>query len=170
MNYNNKSESYKNINRAFCDEAAGHVKYRILSENAEKDGKHDLAALYRRLSGEELEHAKIWYGEQGAHDEPQNSISAEGMEASTTYPKYAAMAEMEGYEELADRFLANGMAEATHRELLMKYHDDVEKGDRNKAYEDSVWRCTHCGYRHIGTTPPQRCPLCDYNHTAYTID
>lgn len=170
MNYNSKSESLKNIKRAFCDEAAGHVKYMILSEKAEKDGNHDLAMLYSRLSDEELGHAKIWYGEQGEREEPKNSISEEGTEATTTYPKYAAMAEMEGYEALADRFLANGMAEATHRELLMKYHGDMENNSRYESNEDCVWRCTRCGYRHIGTTPPERCPLCDYNRTAYTRD
>lgn len=171
MSYNKKSESFDNIKKAFCDEAAGHVRYMILSENAEKDGKHDLAALYSRLSKEELGHARIWYGEQGHGDsesELKADISAEGAEAANGYPKYASVAEMEGYEKLADRFLANGRAEAAHRELLINYLNETENGTKHRCTEDCVWRCTVCGYRHIGASAPERCPLCDYNHTAYT--
>lgn len=167
MHYNSKSESYTNIKRAFEDEAAGHVRYMILGENAEKEGKHDLARLYHRLSEEELSHARVWYGEQNESEALKNSISAEGEEATSTYPQYAARAEMEGYETLADRFIANGMAEGGHRELLMDYQRKAESGESHECNEDCVWRCTRCGYRHVGTTPPERCPLCDYRSSAY---
>jgi len=167
MNYNSKSESFTNIKKAFGDEAAGHVRYMILSEKAENDGNGDLARIYRRLSEEELSHARLWYGEQNESDTLENSISSEGTQAATTYPQYAAMAEMEGYEALADRFIANGKAEGGHREQLMKYKRENNNGKMYESQEDCVWRCTRCGYRHMGTTPPKRCPLCDYGHTAY---
>lgn len=173
MSYNHKSESLSNIKKAFSDEAAGHVRYMILSENAEKIGNSDLAGLYRRLAEEELGHARIWYGEQTESDddgELRHSISEEGTEATATYPQYAARAEMEGYEELADRFLANSRVEASHREMLMRYLNETEADTRYTSHEDCVWRCTLCGHHHIGTTPPEHCPLCDYNRTAYTKD
>jgi len=170
MSYNKKSESYNNIKKAFCDESAGHVRYMILSENAEKDGNHDLARLYKRLSEEELGHARIWYGEQGHHDcdsELKTSISEESAGAAHGYPKYASMAELEGYEGLADRFLANGRVEANHHELLMNYLNETKDKTRHNANEDCVWRCTLCDQRHIGTSAPERGPLCDDNRTAY---
>ncbi len=172
MSYNKKSESFNNIKRAFCDEAAGHVRYMLMSENAEKDGKHDLARLYRQLSQEELGHARIWYGEEGHNADSflKESVSGESTEATATYPGYAAKAELEGYEKLADRFLANGKAEAHHHRLLMQYMEGTKEEGGHGEKEDCVWRCTVCGYRHIGTTPPERCPLCDYNRTAYTME
>lgn len=173
MNYNSKSESFTNIKRAFEDESAGHVRYMILGEEAEKQGNSDLAGLYRRLSEEELAHARIWYGEQGAKswkDSLKDSIGNEGTEATNTYPSYAGKAELEGYEALADRFLANGRAEGNHRKLLMQYMTESENGSRYYANEESLWRCTVCGYLHTGTTPPEQCPLCGYNRTAYTKD
>lgn len=173
MNYNTKSESFMNIKRAFEDESAGHVRYMILGEEAEKQGNADLAGLYRRLSAEELAHARIWYGEQGAKgwkESLKDSISGEGTESANTYPSYAGKAEMEGYEALADRFLANGRAEDSHRLELMRYMSEAEDGSRYTAGEETMWRCTVCGNRHTGTAAPEQCPLCGYNRTAYTRD
>ncbi len=167
MDYNKNSDSVNNIKNAFCDESAGHVRYMIMSEAAERDGNHDLARLYRRLSDEELSHARIWYAEQRAEDGVSSRIAEEGNEAANIYPSYAARAELEGYEDLADRFIANGKAEAGHREMLMRYAEEHENGNRYKSHEDCVWRCRVCGYRHVGETPPTACPLCDRNHSAY---
>lgn len=171
MHYNNKSESYNNINKAFEEESAGHVRYIILSENARANGNMDLARLYSRLADEELGHARVWYNENkrgNDNDELQHSISEEGTEATNTYPNYAARAELEGYEALADRFIANGKVEATHRDMLMHYQNQTKNGTRYTAHEDSLWHCSVCGHRHMGTTPPEECPLCGYNRTAYS--
>ena len=171
MNYNKKSESFSNIQKAFCDEAAGHVRYMFLSENAEKEGEHDLARLYKRLSEEELGHARIWYGERGHSDrdgELKTSISEESNGATNGYPGYASMAELEGYEDLADRFLANGKVEANHHQMLMQYLNETKDNTRHSSHEECVWRCALCGHRHIGITAPERCPLCDYNRTIFT--
>jgi len=171
MHYNNKSESYGNIKKAFEEESAGHVRYIILSENARSSGNMDLARLYSQLADEELGHARVWFNETGYGDdneELQNSISEEGAEATKTYPSYAARAELEGYEALSDRFIANGKVEANHRDMLMRYQNETKNGTRYTAQEDSLWNCTVCGHRHMGTIPPQECPLCGYNRTAYT--
>ncbi len=167
MGYNKNSDSVNNIKNAFCDESAGHVRYMIMGEAAEKDGNHDLARLYRRLSEEELSHARVWYAEQERKDGLSTSISEEGKEATSTYPSYAARAELEGYEALADRFIANGKAEAGHRDMLMRYAKEHGDGTRYKSTEDCVWRCRVCGYRHMGETPPDACPLCDRNRSAF---
>ena len=79
----------------------------------------------------------------------------------------AAKAELEGYEALADRFLANGKAEATHRDRLMQYKKEKADDSRYRSKEEAVWCCGICGYRHTGYTPPEECPLCGYGMNAY---
>lgn len=170
MHYDTKSDSYKNILSALSSEAEGHVKYMILSEDAMGDGNADLARLYDELAKEELCHAKLWYREahpMNGSAELESAIKDETDEAASGYPEMAARAELEGYEALADRFLANGKAEAGHRDRLIKYRDETKDGTRRRSYEDALWRCMMCGHSHIGITPPELCPLCGYGHSAY---
>lgn len=170
MHYDKQSESYSNMEKAFGDEAKGHVRYKILEDDARQSGNEDLARLYGELAGEELYHAKLWYKEAGmpTGDEAlSHSISHETDEAAKWYPEMAAKAELEGYEGLADRFIANGKAEANHRQRLTDYKGDMEKGARYSHHEEVLWCCTVCGYCHTGTTPPKECPLCGYSQRAF---
>ncbi len=170
MHYNTKSESYGNIQSAFEHEAAGHVRYMILEEDAKKRGNVDLANIYGGLAKEEYNHAKIWYRENHKEDEESElteRIADETNEAAYGYANMAAKAELEGYEALADKFLANGKAEAHHRDKLMKYRNESKDGSRYHSHEDTVWCCGICGHRHTGLTPPEECPLCGYGKNAY---
>ena len=170
MHYNSKSESYANIQSAFEHEAAGHVRYMILEEDAKHRGNVDLANLYGNLAKEEFNHAKIWYRECRKEDEEgelAERIANETEESALGYPGMASKAELEGYENLADKFLANGKAEATHRDMLMQYKNEIKDGSRYRNAEESMWRCTVCGHMHNGYTPPEECPLCGYGTNAY---
>ncbi len=170
MHYNNDSDSFHNINAAFHDEAADHVRYKILSEHAAADGNADLAKLYDELAVEEYSHAKLWHGHLGAYDaerELDGRIKAEKNDRYYVYPQYAAAAEKDGYEELADRFLANGCAEGGHADALEAYRTQTQNGTRHHSHEDVEWHCSVCGHRHMGTDAPDECPLCGYGRTAY---
>ncbi len=166
MHYNKDSESSTNLKTAFEHESSGHVRYMILADNAEKNGKHDLAKLYIQLAGEEYAHAKNWYKEMHGEEEKdalKTSISEEDNESRYIYPRLAAKAELEGYEKLADMFTATGEVEGEHSRMLAKQADDTKN-----AKEDVVWRCCICGYSHTGTTPPELCPLCGYNKSVFS--
>lgn len=171
MNYNKDSESLGNIKKAFDREASGHVRYMILTDSAEANGNHDLARLYRQLADEEYAHAKNWYGEMnGDVDEDaalRESAAYEENEYKFVYPQLASSAELEGYEALADKFNANAKAEYGHSDLIKGYISDMEDKKRYKKNEDVVWRCCVCGYTHTGVNPPEQCPLCGHNKTAY---
>ncbi len=170
MHYSTDSDSFKNINAAFHDEAADHVRYKILSEHATASGNVELAKLYDTLAGEEYEHAKVWHGQLGAYDadrELSDRIKAEKNDRYYIYPQYAAAAENDGYEALADRFLANGRAEGGHSDTLEEYRTQMHDGTHHHSHEDVEWHCTVCGHRHIGTDAPKECPLCGYGQTAY---
>ena len=170
MHYNTKSDSFKNIVRAFENEAHGHVRYMILEEHARKSGNEDLARLYGELAQEEYGHARLWYNEAYPADENgdlEESIKDEADAAMRGYPDMASKAELEGYEALSDRFLANGSAEASHRDRLAGYRDGIKDGSRYQSHEEALWRCSICGHMHTDYMPPTECPLCGYNRTAY---
>lgn len=170
MHYNSKSESYGNIRNAFEHEAAGHVRYMILEEDAKRRGNIDLANIYGGLAKEEFNHARLWYREyrpENEEEELNERIADETEEAAFGYTGMASKAELEGYEALADRFLANGKAEAGHRDTLMRYKAECKDGTRYHSNEESVWTCSICGHRHTGLTPPEECPLCGYGKNAY---
>lgn len=170
MHYSNNGDSLNNIISSFRDEAADHVRYAILKDDARNSGNMDLAALYEELSNEEFNHAKIWYKEAFKDKESEElarSIANETHAAALGYIEKAKKAELEGYEDLADRFLANGKAEAMHRDKLISYRDEMNDGNRYHSHEDTVWICTVCGYTHTGTKPPKECPLCGYGENAF---
>lgn len=169
MQYSKQSDSAANLVRAFEGEATGHVRYMILADEAESEESYDLARLYRSLAAEELAHAKIWYKEINGDTEQnslQNSIDRENTEHNYTYPRYAVRAELEGYEALADMFNATARVEGEHSEMLGAFLPQNEK-ERFSSPEEAVWRCSVCGNTHIGTAPPEQCPLCGYNKTVY---
>lgn len=169
MQYNKESDSAANIVKAFENEASGHVRYMILADEAESAESYDLSELYRRLAAEELAHAKIWYKEinDGVEtDSLRNSIKRENNEHNYIYPQYAAKAELEGYETLADKFNATAKVEGEHSEMLRLFLPENNES-RYTSPEEAVWRCSVCGNTHIGTAPPEQCPLCGYNKTVY---
>ena len=170
MHYSNNGDSLNNIISSFRDEAADHVRYSILKDDARNGGNMDLAALYEELANEEFNHAKIWYKEafkDKENEELAKSIANETQASAFSYTEKAKKAELEGYEDLADRFLANGKAEAMHRDKLISYRDEMNDGNRYHSHEDTVWICTVCGYTHTGTKPPKECPLCGYGENAF---
>lgn len=170
MHYSTKSESHENIVRAFEKESEAHVKYMILKDAAHDVGNEDLAKLYGELAEEEYAHARIWFAEAFDADEEKNlgrMIKDETDNAAFRYPQMASVAESEGYEALADKFLDNANAEASHRARLTSYKTEVADGTRYSSKEEAVWRCCVCGHTHTGCTPPEECPLCGYGETAY---
>lgn len=171
MHYNCDSNSYKNIDAAFHDESADHVRYMILAKNARTEGNEGLAAIYDKLADEEFAHAETWHNELNRYDEKSAldaRITAEKNDKMYVYPQYAAAAEKDGYEALADKFLANGNAEGGHADILENYRQEQGNGTLHHCNEAVVWRCHICGHSHTGTEAPKECPLCGYGRNAYT--
>ncbi len=171
MHYNKDSGSHRNISAAFADEAADGVRYMILGKHARADGNEGLAAIYEKLANEELAHAETWHNELNRYNEAStldSRIAAEKNDRLYIYPQYAAAAEKDGYEELADKFLANGNAEGGHADILETYRREHGDGTLHHSHEAVVWRCGICGHTHTDTDAPDECPLCGYGKCAYT--
>ena len=55
------SKTFQNLATAFAGEAQARVKYEYYASQAKKDGYEQIAAFFTETSGNEKEHAKLWY-------------------------------------------------------------------------------------------------------------
>jgi rubrerythrin len=56
-----KSQTYKNLQKAFEGESAARVRYQIFSSQAKKEGYVHAANVFTESSDNEKEHAEIWF-------------------------------------------------------------------------------------------------------------
>ena len=55
------SQTEKNLWAAFAGESQAYTKYGYYASRAKKDGFEQISALFTETSGNEKEHAKIWF-------------------------------------------------------------------------------------------------------------
>lgn len=156
-----KKMTEENIKASFAGESQAHVKYIGFADKAEKEGKPNVARLFRAASFSEQVHALVHLrvmGGVGATEE--NLVTARGgedFEVTEMYPAYIAVAELQG-EEKAQQSMQHALeAEKTHRALYDKAKAVVEAG--GDLGEDEMHVCSQCGYTGTGEAP-ERCPVC----------
>lgn len=166
MRYDKNSQSAENIKKAFGDEATGHTRYLLFSDEARRKGEEQLANVYDRLASEELAHAEMWLREMGGISGTEANLSASAEEEKNDwmmhYMPYASTADHEGYEELTERFLSIAGVEKRHEAELRALLAERKEGNFYRAVEAVEWRCGNCGYVGISECAPTVCPLCGY--------
>jgi rubrerythrin len=118
------SETHKNLLAAFADESQANRRYLWFAEQADVEGYPDIAAVFRSVAELDTGHAHgllEYLAEVGdpatgqpigdAEDNLKSAIASEMVEASTTYPAYAATARAEGFDEVAEWFETLAKAE-----------------------------------------------------------
>lgn len=150
-----------NLKAAFAGESQAHMRYLIFADQAEKEGKTNLARLFRAIAKAEQVHATNHYRELGLiGDSPSNlqqCIDGEMFEVEEMYPAYNKVAEMQG---------ESGAVRSTHYALEAEkihagmYKEAKEKADAGKDVEiGKVYICPVCGYTVEGDAP-EVCPVC----------
>ena len=89
------------------------------------------------------------------------AAGGEHYETNVMYPEFAKTAREEGFEEIAKIFLAIAVAEKQHEKVFLALKANVDQGSVFKKDKIVVWRCRNCGYIHVGTEAPARCPACN---------
>jgi len=90
------------------------------------------------------------------------SIEGEHEESHNLYPKFAAIAQEEGYPEIATKFRAIVQAEQHHKINFEKLLQLVESGTYFKERGTITRTCRECGYMVVGAEAPKICPSCDH--------
>ncbi len=151
----------KSLQEAFAGESMAHMKYRIFSEIAEKEGFSNIARMFEAISYAEQVHASNHARNLGITkktvDNLQSGIDGETYEVAEMYPAFDAIAKLQGEKEAQTGIHYALEAEKIHAELYKKAKAEVEKGKDMDIGE--VYICPVCGYTHIGD-PPDHCPVC----------
>jgi rubrerythrin len=89
------------------------------------------------------------------------SQKEEEKEHVVVYPDFARIADDEGFTGAARKFRAIAEIEKEHG-TRFAYYAGLYREDRLFRSDDTQqrWICLNCGHIHVGSEPPQECPVC----------
>ena len=181
------TQTEKNILTAFAGESQARNRYTYFASKAKKEGYVQISKIFAETADQEKEHAKRLFKLLKSGEEleitaafPAGVIgstvanlmaSAEGenYEQTTMYPEFAKTAREEGFDDIADIFLAIAVAEKQHEKRFKDLAANIEAGRVFKRDDSVVWRCQNCGYLHEGTEPPEVCPACAHAKAHFEL-
>lgn len=150
------------LGNAFAGESQAHMKYAIYSEAAEKEGKANIARLFKAISYAELVHARNHLREMGkvksTTENLQIAIDGENYEVDEMYPAFLEVAKMQEEKGAGRSFYFAIEAERIHAQMYQKAKGAAESGSDIQIGKLSI--CPVCGYTHEGDDVPEKCPVC----------
>ena len=169
------SKTFKNLFAAFAGETQAHAKYKYYASIANKEGYRQIGAIFEETSGNELEHAEIWFkhimnGIGDTLENLKNAASGEHYEWVEMYAGFAKEAEEEGFADLARQFKLVAEIERTHFDRYNDYIKALEEDRLFKQEKEVVWKCRNCGYYHTGKSAPQVCPVCSHPRDWFYLE
>ncbi len=158
----------QNLKNAFAGESRAYMKYMIFADKAEKEGRLNMARLFRAIAYAERVHATGHLKALGAIGDTtanlQTAIDGETFECTEMYPVYNEDAKFQG-EKAAER--------STHFALeAEKIHAEMYAAAKTKAAEGKdielkdVHICPVCGHTVEGEAP-DNCPICGVKKEMY---
>lgn len=150
------------LEKAFAGESMAHMKYLAFSQVAEKEGKPNIARLFRAIAYAEQVHATNHARELGyIKDTAENLVSAkagEDFEITEMYPVYNNMAQFQK-EKGAVRTTHYALeAEKIHSTMYGAAHKLAVKGEDIQIGVIGI--CPVCGHTVEGKIPA-KCPICN---------
>lgn len=180
------TQTEKNLLKAFAGESQARNRYTYFSSVAKKAGYEQIAAIFLETAENEREHAKVFFkyleggdaeitatypaGKIG--DTAENLLaSAEGelLEWGTIYPNFAAVAEKEGFPDIARSFREIAEVEQQHEKRYRKLLENVKGQMVFKKDKVVKWKCRNCGYVYEGKEAPKECPACKHPRAYYEL-
>ncbi len=176
----------KNLLTAFCGESQARNRYTYFAGKARSEGYVQMAEIFEETAGQEKEHAKRLFklleggeveiiatfpaGRIGSTAENLREAAAgECYEHSEMYPGFARVARDEGFNEVADIFLAIAVAEIQHEKRYRALLANIENDRVFRREAPTVWRCRNCGFTHQGPEAPDNCPACAHSRAHFEI-
>ncbi|WP_313756205.1 rubrerythrin family protein [Tissierella sp.] len=165
----------ENLRSAFGGESQAHMRYRIWSDKAKKDGFPTVARLFMATSDAEEVHATLHFkalkdvagdflvasgagfGLSTTSDNLQGAINGELHEVNQMYPAYIKVAEMQEEKAAVSAMRFAIEAEKVHAELFTQAKEAVDAGKDLEA--KAVELCPVCGYITL-TGEEDKCPIC----------
>ena len=180
------TQTEKNLLTSFAGESQARMRYTYFASAAKKEGYEQIAAIFLETAEQEKEHAKRMFkwleggmveitasypaGVIGTTLENLKAAAAgENEEWTTDYPKFADVAEAEGFPEIAAMYRNIAIAEKGHEERYLAFVKNIEAGKVFAKDEEIVWQCRNCGYIHVGKEAPEVCPACLHPQAYFEV-
>lgn len=148
------------LKAAFAGESQANRKYTAFAAQAENDGFHQAARLFRAAAEAEAVHAanhlKALKAIRATKENLREAIAGETHEFKEMYPEMIQTALAEGVKD-AERTLSYANAvEEYHAKL---YHNMLEGLEKSKQEDYPYFVCPVCGMT-VEKKPPEKCPVC----------
>lgn len=183
------SQTAKNLMISFAGESQANMRYTYYAAQAEREGYIQIKNIFEETARNEKEHAERFYKmlreELGGDvvnvnwDYPvdfSNTLSnlaaayaGEHEEATDMYPKFADIAEEEGFGIIAKIWREIASVEEAHEKRFMKLYENITNGKVFARDEEVVWKCNNCGYLHKGKEAPVVCPACNEGQEYFEL-
>lgn len=179
------TQTEKNLLHSFAGESQARNRYTFFAGQARKEGYEYIAAVFEETANQEKEHAKRFFKFlEGGNVEvaamfPAGVIgsTAENLKAAAegeheewtdAYPKFANIAEKEGFSEIAQTWTAISAAEKQHEARYRGFLKAIESGTIFKR-DNVIWHCRNCGYTLGAGSAPEQCPACLHPRAYFQI-
>lgn len=176
----------KNLAISFAGESQARNRYTYFASVAKKEGYEQISAIFTETADQEKEHAKRMFkwleggmveiiasypaGVIGTTLENLKAAAAgENEEWSLDYPKFADIADEEGFPAIAKMYREIAVAEKGHEERYLTFVKNIEDGKVFKKDVEVVWQCRNCGYLYVGTEAPEICPACLHPQAYFEV-
>ena len=167
----------KNLLTSFAGESQARNRYTYFASVAKKEGYEQISAIFEETANQEKEHAKrmFKYLEGGMVEitatYPAGVISTTEknlMEAAAgeheewylDYPKFADIADEEGFKDIALMYRMISIAEKGHEERYLALLKNLRENQLFSRKEKQDWQCRNCGFIVNEKNAPQTCPAC----------
>ena len=176
----------KNLLTSFAGESQARMRYTYFASVAKKEGYEQIAAIFMETADQEKEHAKRMFkwleggmveitasypaGVIGTTAENLWAAAAgEHEEWADDYPRFAAIADEEGFPEIALMYRNIAVAEKGHEERYRAFIRNIETDSVFEKEEEVVWQCRNCGFIFTGKKAPKVCPACEHPQAHFEV-
>ncbi len=171
------TKTEQNLLKAFAGESQARNRYEFFVKVAKKEGYEQIAAIFQETADQEKEHAKRFFkfleggvceitasypaGKIGTTAENLKAAAeGENEEWTLIYPKFADIANEEGFNEIAAAFRMIAKVEAEHERRYLKLLQNLSE-DKVFMKDGKVWwKCRNCGYVYESEKALDMCPAC----------
>jgi rubrerythrin len=153
------SKTVENLNAAFAGESQANRRYLAYARQAEKEGKPQIARLFRAVADAETVHAhnhlRILGGIGTSEENLKEAIAGESYEITSMYPQFIADADTEEEKRALRSFQWAWEVEKEHEQLFKQALETMG----GSIGELEIWVCQSCGHTHVGIRP-EKCAVC----------
>ncbi len=183
------SRTAENLLKAFAGESQARMRYTFYAKTAGKEGFRQIEELFLETAENERMHAKLYYkhlvaemnGEafeiHAAYPVALDSTvknleyaaNGEHEEWSALYPGFAAIADEEGFPDVARTFRAISLVEKRHEARYRKLLDNVKSNKVFCKEKKVFWKCRVCGQIIEADKAPDKCPVCAHPQEYFEV-